>query len=75
MEMQDYVSLLREGIFEAFTGIVQGFKVDGKGKAIQPYAEMMLYFINVVGQDPMRTEAVSRCAAGLLGYAIRFSHH
>jgi importin subunit beta-1 len=67
LEMIDYVNLLREGILEAYTGIFQGFKADGKSELLLPFVEEICRFLNVISADQDKTEAVSRAAVGLLG--------
>ncbi|KAI3638123.1 hypothetical protein MIR68_003734 [Amoeboaphelidium protococcarum] len=67
LDMVDYVCTLREGILEALTGIVQGFKMNGKGKLLLQYAETMLAFVYEIFQDQNKTEPLVRGAIGLLG--------
>ena len=66
-DMIDYVNSLREGILEAYTGIVQGFKADGKGDVLLPYVQPMFEFLRLLFMDDERSEAVTRGAVGLIG--------
>lgn len=67
LEMIDYVNQLREGILEAYTGIVQGLKADGHGGSVLPFAENIFGFLYLIYQDVERPEPVLRGAVGLLG--------
>eukprot|EP00026_Physarum_polycephalum_P002142 Phypoly_transcript_02146.p1 GENE.Phypoly_transcript_02146~~Phypoly_transcript_02146.p1 ORF type:complete len:854 (+),score=127.98 Phypoly_transcript_02146:100-2661(+) len=67
-EMVDYQNELREGIFEAFAGILQGLRTDDQADAFLPFAEHVVAFITgVIFIDPTRSEAVTRGAIGALG--------
>jgi importin subunit beta-1 len=72
--MIDYVNLLREGILEAYTGIVQGVKADGQSAMILPYAESIFSFLHIIYQDTGRPESVLRGAIGLIGYVSLLFH-
>ncbi|KAJ1736007.1 karyopherin Kap95 [Coemansia biformis] len=63
----DYNNQLRVGIFEAFVGITQGLKADGKAQLIQPQTQTIVGFMNFVYNDPTRSEDVTRAMIGLLG--------
>ena len=70
-EALDYVNLLRLGIFEAYTGIFQGFK-DANGnkaaEALSQYADHLLSFLESVCNDKEnRDDFVTRAAVGLIG--------
>jgi importin subunit beta-1 len=84
-DLIDYINQLREGICEAYTGIIQGLRADKKGlsilfrylncsvdKVIQS-CDAIVRFISHIAQDPNnRTEAVTRGAVGILGYGFFF---
>jgi len=63
-DMIEYVNQLREGIFEAYTGIVQGMKNPTR---LLPFTEHMINFIREVHLDSEKSDAVTRGAVGLLG--------
>eukprot|EP00232_Nephroselmis_pyriformis_P010626 CAMPEP_0182887156 /NCGR_PEP_ID=MMETSP0034_2-20130328/20649_1 /TAXON_ID=156128 /ORGANISM="Nephroselmis pyriformis, Strain CCMP717" /LENGTH=872 /DNA_ID=CAMNT_0025020509 /DNA_START=157 /DNA_END=2772 /DNA_ORIENTATION=- len=65
-EMIEYNNELRSGIFEAFSGIFQGFKSQ-KIEPLQPHADSVLQFIEAVYADRERDENVTKLALGLLG--------
>ena len=66
-ELIEYVNCLREGILEAYTGIVQGLKDGGKAAALMPYTEAIFGFLEVLSQDETRDIEVLGKAVGLLG--------
>ncbi|CAI7747871.1 unnamed protein product [Closterium sp. NIES-54] len=65
-EVVEYNNQLRAGIFEAYSGIFQGFKAT-KPELMAPYAEHILLFIENVYLDKQRDEIVTKAAVGVLG--------
>jgi importin subunit beta-1 len=67
-DLVDYLNSLREGIFEAYTGIVQGLRSDNMADPhFLPYASHVIGFVSFVYADNSRSESVTRGAAGILG--------
>ena len=67
-EMGDYVNSLREGIAEAYVGIVSGFRASNKADVLAQYMEFAITFIGLVARDSFeRDEALLRTTLGLLG--------
>jgi len=67
-DLVDYLNQLREGIFEAYTGIIQGLRTDGMADPhFLPYAPHVINFVGFVFSDNSRTESVTRGAVGVLG--------
>ncbi|KAG6888559.1 hypothetical protein C0992_008188 [Termitomyces sp. T32_za158] len=66
-DIVDYVGQLREGILEAYTGIVTGFKKTQKVDMLLPYAPDVLGLIQRCLADDERTDALVRLCYGLLG--------
>jgi len=67
-DMVDYLNDLREGIFEAYTGIIQALGTDKVADPhLLPYVEHLLRFISFVTLDTSRSDAVSKGAVGVLG--------
>lgn len=66
-DLVDYVNTLREGILEAYTGIIGGLKTGGKVEIMLPYINDIFAFLHLVLTDQDRTEAILRSAIGLLG--------
>lgn len=68
-ELIDYVNILREGILEGYTGIVQGLKDGNKQEALMPYIEAILGFLECLAGDrrnDYENEVLSK-AVGLIG--------
>jgi importin subunit beta-1 len=66
-EMIDYVNVLREGILEAYTGIVQGLKDANKTELLIPYVESMMGFLELISSDENIDVTVINKAIGLIG--------
>jgi importin subunit beta-1 len=70
--MVDYLNELREGVLEAFTGIVQGLKGDGNSPSqdvllLEPHVIFIVQFITVVAQDTDHSDGNVAASAGLVG--------
>lgn len=66
-DMLDYLNQLREGILEAYTGILQGLREDKRGDLFVPYAEGVFAFLQAIASDTDRDDSVTRTAAGVIG--------
>ncbi|KAF7297087.1 Importin N-terminal domain-containing protein [Mycena indigotica] len=66
-DMLDYVGQLREGILEAYTGLVSGFKGTAKVAVLLPYVESILELIHRCAADEDRTDPQMKLSYGLLG--------
>ena len=67
-EMIEYNNMLRNGIFEAYAGLLQGFKDDkSKVEQLKSHAVYVLQFIAEVAKDGDRDEAVTRAMVGVMG--------
>lgn len=66
-DLVDYVTQLREGILEAYTGIVTGFKNTDQVEKLLPYTPPVLEFIQRCLSDEERSEAIVKSSYGLLG--------
>jgi len=67
VDLIDYINSLREGIFEAYTGIIQGLRGDKRSDILLPFVGQMLQLVGHVWQDNLRSADVTRGAVGLLG--------
>lgn len=65
-EMMEYGNQLRRSIFEAYSGLLQGFK-NTKPEVMMPYAQHLLKFIEVVSRNRYRDESVTKAAIAVLG--------
>ncbi|EMC92203.1 hypothetical protein BAUCODRAFT_78155 [Baudoinia panamericana UAMH 10762] len=66
-EMLDYIVSLREGIMDAWSGIINALRAGGKTNLLQPYVESIFQLLQTVYQDPNRTEALLRSSMGVIG--------
>lgn len=68
-DMVDFLTTLREGIAEAYVGIVGGLRADNHTNALKPYVEVIFNFIQTVASNTNseRSEALLRSTVGLLG--------
>ncbi|KAI0971956.1 armadillo-type protein [Xylaria arbuscula] len=66
-EMYDYVTSLREGIMDAWGGIIGAMKISGKTQALQSYVQSIFQLLNIIAQDLNRTEPLMRSAMGVIG--------
>jgi importin subunit beta-1 len=67
LDLIDYFNQLREGIFEAYTGIIQGLRTDRKADILLPYVPTMMGLVSFVWADQLKNGNITRSAIGLLG--------
>jgi len=67
-DLLDYFNSLREAIFEAYTGIIQGLRSDSlTDPHFLPYVNHVVNFVGFVYADKARTDSVTRAALGVIG--------
>ncbi|KYG42395.1 hypothetical protein M433DRAFT_7182 [Acidomyces richmondensis BFW] len=66
-EMLDYIISLREGIMDAWGGIIMAMRSGQKANLLQPYIESIFQLLHTVYQDQNRTEALLRSSMGVIG--------
>ncbi|XP_065865208.1 importin subunit beta-1 [Euphorbia lathyris] len=66
-EMIEYTNSLRNGILEAYSGILQGFKNSPKMQLLIPYAPHILQFLDSIYMEKDMDDAVMKTAIGVLG--------
>ena len=67
IDLVKYVGLLREGILEAYTGIVTGFKNTPKVEVLLPHVPAILELVQRCLLDSEKTETTVKSAVGLIG--------
>jgi importin subunit beta-1 len=68
-ELIDYMNILREGILEGYTGIIQGLKEGGRAEFILPHIDAIMGFLELLASDRRNdydNKVLSR-AVGLIG--------
>lgn len=68
----DYLNELREGVLEAYTGIIQGLKGGDPiplpdVKLLEPHIPFIVRFITMVARDTEQTDNIIAIASGLIG--------
>ncbi|KAH6667516.1 armadillo-type protein [Halenospora varia] len=66
-EMFDYVISLREGIMDAWGGIIGAMKSGEKTALLAPYVESIFSLLNIVFIDQNRSDALMRSSMGVIG--------
>lgn len=66
-EMFDYVVSLREGIMDAWGGIIGAMKVSQKTQALQQYVSVIFNVLNLIANDMNRSESLMRASMGVIG--------
>ncbi|KAG6332567.1 hypothetical protein ID866_6517 [Astraeus odoratus] len=66
-DLVDYVAQLREGILEAYTGIVTGFKTTDKVALLLPHSRTILELVQRCLADDERSETTVKLCFGLVG--------
>ena len=68
-EMYDYIVSLREGIMDAWGGIVIAFKGTEKVQVLEPHVQTIWEFLTIVARDDpeKRSEGLLRSMMGVMG--------
>lgn len=66
-DMIDYVNGLREGIIEAYVGIVTALKGSPKADLLGPHVAGIFTFQRIIHNDPESTESLRKANIGLIG--------
>ncbi|KAH9948461.1 ARM repeat-containing protein [Amylocystis lapponica] len=67
IDLVEYVALLREGILEAYTGIVTGLKNTEKSTLLLPHVQSILELIQRCLADSDKTDTTIKLCLGLIG--------
>ncbi|KAK2792628.1 karyopherin beta [Onygenales sp. PD_12] len=66
-DMLDYIVSLREGIMDAWGGILLAYKGTTSVNGLQPYVESIFSLLNIIAQDSNRSEGLLRASMGVVG--------
>ncbi|KAF4124472.1 importin subunit beta-1 [Geosmithia morbida] len=66
-EMYDYVISLREGIMDAWGGIIGAMKTSSKTQALQQYVPSIFQLLGLIAGDMNRSEPLMRASMGVIG--------
>ncbi|PGH15907.1 hypothetical protein AJ79_02074 [Helicocarpus griseus UAMH5409] len=66
-DMLDYIVSLREGIMDAWGGILLAYKGTPNANGLQPYVESIFQLLNIIAQDSNRSEGLLRASMGVIG--------
>ncbi|POR34211.1 Importin subunit beta-1 [Tolypocladium paradoxum] len=66
-EMFDYVISLREGIMDAWGGIIGAMKASGKTQVLQQYVQAIFQLLSQIAGDMNRSESLMRACMGVIG--------
>ena len=67
-EVIEHLNQLRESLFSAFTGILDGLQGDKEHMLFGEYVEKIIPFIQLTASDQDREEDVVRAAVGFIGF-------
>ena len=71
LETLDYIISLREGIMDAWGGILLSYKGTPQVVQLQPFVESIFQLLHIISQDPgSRSEGLMRASMGVLGYVL-----
>ncbi|KAH8699047.1 importin beta-1 subunit [Talaromyces proteolyticus] len=62
-----YVISLREGIMDAWGGILLAYKAAPQIASLQPYVESIFQLLHIISQEAHRSEGLMRSSMGVLG--------
>jgi importin subunit beta-1 len=66
-EAHEYVLSLREGIMDAWDGVIIACMSNGKTELLQPFVEPIFSLIHLIFNAPTRSEALVRSCMGVVG--------
>ncbi|KAJ6160500.1 hypothetical protein N7470_003896 [Penicillium chermesinum] len=66
-DMVEYILSLREGIMDAWGGILLSYKGKPEITQLQPYIESIFHLLHIISQDSTRSEGLMRSAMGVIG--------
>lgn len=63
----EYLNSLREGVLEAYTGIIHGLRESGKLPLLKDQVLAILMFVKAISEDATVNEAVMKACVGVIG--------
>ncbi|KAI5307512.1 karyopherin beta [Ascosphaera atra] len=66
-DMLDYIVSLREGIMDAWGGILLAYKGTPQMAMLQPFIESIFQLLQIIAQDSSRSESLLRASMGVIG--------
>lgn len=66
-DMVDYIVSLREGIMDAWGGILLSYKGKPEITQLQPFIESIFQLLHIISQEGNRSEGLMRSAMGVIG--------
>jgi importin subunit beta-1 len=67
LEMVEYVMSLREGIMDAWGGVIQAMKAGSKTEALVPYVESIFQLLASIAAENNRSDGLLRSCMGVIG--------
>lgn len=69
-EWVEYLNSLREGVLEAYTGIIHGLRDANKLHLFREHVNAVLHFVKEITEDSSASESVMKAAVGVVGDLI-----
>jgi len=69
-EWVDYINQLREGVMQAYTGIIHGLKDSGKLELFKAHVSNLITFVQDICNDRFTNEDVLKATLGVIGDVI-----
>merc|ERR1740138_484225 len=66
-EWVEYLNSLREGVLDAYTGIIHGLRESNKLHLFKEHVNGVLHFVEEISQDASVSESVMKSAVGVIG--------
>eukprot|EP00929_Paragymnodinium_shiwhaense_P119155 TRINITY_DN9102_c0_g1_i3.p1 TRINITY_DN9102_c0_g1~~TRINITY_DN9102_c0_g1_i3.p1 ORF type:complete len:869 (+),score=201.79 TRINITY_DN9102_c0_g1_i3:154-2760(+) len=66
----EYLNSLREGVLEAYTGIIHGLRDANKLHLFKEHVNTVIFLVKEITEDPSHSDSVMRAAVGVIGDLI-----
>jgi len=71
----EYLNSLREGVLDAYTGIIHGLREANKLAAFKEHVNSVLHFVKIITEDSTANDNVVRAAVGVIGDLVMSFQH